>query len=380
MADELPVGYYRFTRNRFLNYQLNRWYSLGYTRLEDIAAAGRQIRRASDSIAVFTGLAETAVQDGRLRNAAFNYRAAEFHTDPRDPDKVPRYRSFRTAFDDGFAGEGFERHQVPYRGAALSAARLPPVGPRRGTVVIHGGVDSFIEEFFCFWRYFADLGYEVVAFDGPGQGATHRLHGLAHEHDWERPVGAILDHFDLSDVTLLGISFGGYWCLRAAAFDKRIARVIVDPPLYDLVAVQPVVVRAALSLMMRSERFMNWSIRVRARAIPTLGHVVNQILYITNSLDAAPVTVARWMMAMNAGHLHSELVTQDVLLLAGEKDRFQPPKLYHAQRAALTSARSVTGRVFTAAEQAENHVQIGNVGLGLDAMGAWLRSVEHGTA
>ncbi len=171
-------------------------------------------------MAVFTSLASAAEADGRLRNAAFYHRAAEFLVDPADPAKVPLYRRFRETFDAGFASEEIERHLIPYGDGFLSAARLVPRGPARGTVVIHGGFDSFIEEFFCFWRYFRELGYEVVAFDGPGQGATHRLHGVPHDHDWEKPVGRVLDHFQLSEVTLLGISFGGYWCVRAAAFDR----------------------------------------------------------------------------------------------------------------------------------------------------------------
>jgi hypothetical protein len=38
----------------------------------------------------------------------------------------------------------------------------------------------------------------------------------------------------------------------------------------------------------------------------------------------------------------------------------------------LWNARSITARVFTAAEHASNHCQIGNVGLGLDVIRAWL--------
>ncbi len=39
-----PVGYHKFHRTKIINYQLNRWYSFGYTRLEDcIESAGRTI-------------------------------------------------------------------------------------------------------------------------------------------------------------------------------------------------------------------------------------------------------------------------------------------------------------------------------------------------
>ena len=45
-------------------------------------------------------------------------------------------------------------------------------------------------------------------------------------HEWERPVKAILDYFRLDDVTIIGASLGGMLAPRAAAFEKRIQRVI----------------------------------------------------------------------------------------------------------------------------------------------------------
>lgn len=85
MTPGLPVGYHRFARSRFVNYQLNRWYSLGFTRFEDVAEAGRQIRSFDDNTRIFMALASAAEADGRLRNAAFYHRAAEFLVDPADP-------------------------------------------------------------------------------------------------------------------------------------------------------------------------------------------------------------------------------------------------------------------------------------------------------
>lgn len=47
-----------------------------------------------------------------------------------------------------------------------------------------------------------------------------------------------------------------------------------------------------------------------------------------------------WFLGMNADHLGSNRVTQDVLLLCGENDAFQPPVLMRAQVGALIGARS----------------------------------------
>ncbi len=79
-----------------------------------------------------------------------------------------------------------------------------------------------------------------------------------------------------------------------------------------------------------------------------------------------------WFLGMNPDHLGSDRVTQDVLLLCGEHDAFQPPVYARAQAAALTAARSVTVRTFTAAEHADQHCQMGNLGLACDVLTAWL--------
>jgi len=43
-----PVGYHNIHRTKIVNYQLNRWHSLGYCRLEDLKAAAARMRRMDD--------------------------------------------------------------------------------------------------------------------------------------------------------------------------------------------------------------------------------------------------------------------------------------------------------------------------------------------
>jgi hypothetical protein len=76
---------------------------------------------------------------------------------------------------------------------------------------------------------------------------------------------------------------------------------------------------------------------------------------------------------MNAAHLDSGRVRQDVLLMCGEHDAFQPPALTRAQARALTAARSVTTRMFTEAERADQHCQMGNLDLACQVLTTWLR-------
>ena len=71
--------------------------------------------------------------------------------------------------------------------------------------------------------------------------------------EWEHPTAAVLDHFGLDDVTVLGCSLGGGLAVRAAAFEPRITRVIcfdVLPDLFgSLAGIAPAPVRELLRRM-----------------------------------------------------------------------------------------------------------------------------------
>lgn len=78
-----------------------------------------------------------------------------------------------------------------------------------------------------------------------------------------------------------------------------------------------------------------------------------------------------WLQ-LNKENIHSELVKQDVLYLHGRNDHFVSLKMYEMQMKALTNACSLTGKVFTEQEHAQNHCQIGNIGFALDTIINWL--------
>ena len=368
----LPVGFERFHRRSFVNYQLNRAHALGFADVGDLRVAARTVRTAADCVSAFEALSERAAAEDRLTNAASYLRVAEFFTPPRSPEKLSRYRRYRDLFDEAFAASGAVRREVAYRDASLPAYRLPASGGERaGTVLVHGGFDSLIEEFFAIWHRIAAAGFDVIAFDGPGQGGARALGGLTFDHDWEKPVAAVLDHFGVDTAALVGISMGGYWALRAAAHEPRVDRVVSWPPVYDWLLRVPGFVRRPARVMLRRRRLMRWSVRVRARLVPTLRQVVDQAMYNVGSDD--PMATVDFLLGMNPDHLGSDRVTQDVLILCGEHDRFQPPALARAQARALTNARSVTVRCFTAAEHADQHCQMGNLDLACGVLTSWLR-------
>lgn len=369
---DLPVGFEAFHPQKFINYQLNRAHALGYADRERLLETAVKIRDFEDCVNVFERVSAEAEAEGKLRQAASYLRLAEFFTPQLSPAKIHTYKRYRTLFDEAFADTGVTRHEVPYDGSTLPAYRLASMeDTTRGTVLFHGGFDSLIEEFYAIWERIAAAGFDVIAFDGPGQGGAQALGGLRFDHDWEKPIAAVLDHFSLEQASLIGLSMGGYWAIRAAGREPRIDRVVSWPPVYDWMHRVPAPVRALAHGMFRWRGFMNWSIRLRARLVPVLRHVVNQGMYLVDGRE--PMDAVDWFLGMNTEHLSSDRVTQDVLLLTGENDTFQPPILAHKQAGALVNARSVDIRMFTEAEHADSHCQMGNLDLACGVVTTWLR-------
>jgi hypothetical protein len=69
-------------------------------------------------------------------------------------------------------------------------------------------------------------------------------------------------------------------------------------------------------------------------------------------------------------------VRADVLLLAGVEDHYVRFRQFGDQLNTLTSAGSVTLCVFTPEEQAQNHVQVGNIALSGRVMLDWLDGLD----
>ncbi len=220
-------------------------------------------------------------------------------------------------------------------------------------------------------------GYEVIAFEGPGQGLARRKYELALNLEWEKPVKAIIDYFDLENVTILGISMGGWLCLRAAAFEPRIARVIATGHAIDYMkSMNPFLRWIHLWTMNHFKNFMDKMAAkkfLRANdSIPTW--MVKHLMYITKKNK--PLDALQTYLDMCESNIHSELINQDVLILLGNRDHFIPIKMLNMQAKALVNAKSVTTRIFTKEENAENHCQIGNIGLSLDVMVKWIKRVS----
>jgi 2,6-dihydroxypseudooxynicotine hydrolase len=92
------------------------------------------------------------------------------------------------------------------------------------------GLDSAKEEMGPYEAIFLDRGMATLAIDGPGQGEAEYELPICPEY--EQPVAAIIDwvamrrDLDADAIGLWGVSLGGYYAPRAAAFERRIKACI----------------------------------------------------------------------------------------------------------------------------------------------------------
>ena len=374
---QFPVGYYRFHKDVNLNFEMNRWVSwLGESAVRDMRSVAPKIANYADWKREMLALARKTLSEGQMLNAAVYFRAAEFFMMAGDPDKLPTYERFVQMVRDYYGISESDLHLIPYENGYLPAYRFHRDNPK-GVLVWFGGFDSYIEELFPIIFAFRDAGYEVVAFEGPGQGGALVKYGLPMTHEWEKPVKAVLDYFKLDDVTLAGFSLGGGLVIRAAAFEPRARRVIADDICFDfhaaLLHTRPPALRTGLKFLLavRAARIINTLLYGLMKKDLQVEWGVQQGMHVMGA--ATPYDFLRKAQRFTTADV-SSLVKQDVLLLAGSEDHGIPLRQFYQQIEALESVRSLTARLFTRAEHAQNHCQIGNVGLSLAVILNWLDS------
>jgi len=107
--------------------------------------------------------------------------------------------------------------------------RRPPESKHAPLVLLLPGLDSTKEEFFNWENVFLQRGMATLSMEGPGQGETGYATHI--RPDYEQAVTRMLDavsergDFDRGRIGIVGVSMGGYYAPRAAAFEKRLKAV-----------------------------------------------------------------------------------------------------------------------------------------------------------
>jgi predicted amidohydrolase/dienelactone hydrolase len=204
---------------------------------------GRTARR-------YEQLAETAEAAGRAvtagqawRRAALCWHWGKFvFVDHPDEQRAAHERAvacFRRGA--GTLSPPAEPVRVPYVGTTLAAyLRVPGAGGRYPVVIMMPGLDSVKEELQATAEYMLSRGLAVIAVDGPGQGETE--YELPIEPAYERVATAVADYLagreeiDPERMGAFGVSLGGYYAARSAAYEPRLraAVALAGPYRWDL--------------------------------------------------------------------------------------------------------------------------------------------------
>ncbi len=182
-----------------------------------------------------------------LLRASNYYRTAEFYRREHPADD-PVVHELSRLSRESFAAAAqlldtsVRAVAIPYEGTTLPGYLylVDDSGAPRPTVIFNSGFDSTLEEsWFALAAAAVARGYQVLAFDGPGQGAVIRDQGLPFRPDWEAVITPVVDfaltlpEVDAARISLYGYSLGGYLTARAAAFEPRIAALILNDGLFS---------------------------------------------------------------------------------------------------------------------------------------------------
>ncbi len=377
-------GTYIFNEDPNFNFQLNRVVMWGGGNPEDIAAVSNDIKDSASWVKVLSQLARNAEIKGNREEQIGYLRMSEFFMYDADPDKLETYQRAKNLFYD-YHVEDLKKHgiqisKVPYKNGYLPVMSCKADGECKGKILLHGGNDSYIEEFCDVLLYFQENGFDVYLFEGPGQGGVLREQNMKFDPAWENPVKAILDYFHLEDVTIIGASLGGYLAPRAAAFEKRITKVVgwsIFPDFFDvLLADDPKPVRTLMDTAFR-KGFAGIFAGFYKKMMDQSELVKWNLMHGMYAYDAPdPVGYVKKIRAFTLKGV-ADKITQDMLIIGGRDDHMIMPKLFHEEYDLLTNVRSLAFYLYTDQDDAGSHCNMGNMRLTLDTMISWIEQINR---
>ena len=381
-----PVGIWEFHKDGNFNFQFNRTVAHG-GHLDEVREMAAKVTDIPSYIRLMEEAEEKARQRGDRRAEMAYLRAHEFFTTAAQ-GKADKYQRWKKLFyeSNGQLMKDYrvQYAEVPYENGFLPVMYAVNENPK-GVVVLHGGYDSYYEEHLKIALHMYRNGYSAYIFEGPGQGSVIYEQGIPFTHEWYKPVSAVLDHFGLDDVALMGISLGSVLCKIAAAKEPRIkylcgvgyqadlygATIARMPKTYAEKVSAAVeredrdAVNDLLHALMDSEPIYSWYLN---QGLLVFG-VETPYDYLVKTKDFSIKPIA-------------DEIKQDYLLVVGQADHFFSNALLLEEIEYMKSVRSFTMRIVTTAEKGQNHCNIGNRKLMIDIFMNWLEETkrEHVTA
>lgn len=356
---------------------------------------GNQIRQGNpeDWVREFEKLAEWQKKDGlerlvknhvvsgreQLLKATNSFRAAEYYS----PCSTEHHRRLGLSSAGCFSiaisamDVHFEHHEIPYKDINLPAYFISPAndGVKRKTLMIVSGFDGTLEEEFSM-RGMAALArnYNVILFAGPGQMDVFRNYpGTFFEPDFEQVLKKVIDHFefrqevDMAHLSLLGISIGGYFAIRAASHEPRITALIANSPILNVHAYVSSFVGMDPCEMPDEQDFTVNQIREASLSeFPQELKIRSEQLIIRYGQGSFKKTF-EYLKQFQVGNAVKN-INCPCLALIGASEGREPTRQYHAFRQAVDADYYE----FNDFEGASTHCQVGNVAFANAVMFDWL--------
>jgi alpha-beta hydrolase superfamily lysophospholipase len=262
---------------------------------------------------------------------------------PPGPEKLRAYKAALDLFEKAieYMRVPIERVEIDSPDGILPGYLIPAgkEGPAP-VVIFYNGFDVTKELLYAIIREeFANRDIACLVIDTPGTGEPLRLRNVPSRPDYEVPTTAIVDYLetrkdiDKDRIGLLGISLGGYYAPRGAAFEPRIKACVAWGAIWDYGATWQ----------------KRWDTRTVKTSVPfwQLPWVMG-----TGSMEAALKRVQSFSLEGVLVNLKAPF-----LIVHGEEDSAVPLEDAHK---VFESAGSVDKqlRVFTAAEGGSEHVGV----------------------
>jgi pimeloyl-ACP methyl ester carboxylesterase len=225
-------------------------------------------------------------------------------------------------------------------------------------VVTLNGFDAY-KEFFYLTSTRSELlarGISLLLVDQPGVGQSLRFNGATHRPNVEVTVGKAIDWLEARDdvdgarIAVVGPSLGGFYGIRAAAREPRVAAAVIWGAVWDFGAAvrRRLADPAATTSVTDFEASAKWFFGVSTR---------EELYAVTEAYATADIAPD---------------VTCPLLIVHGEDDR--QVAIADARRVyeAATGTSDVELRVFTRAETSAEHCGIDNPEMTIDYIADWL--------
>ena len=207
---------------------------------------------------------------------------------------------------------------------------------------------------------FRNRGIALLMVDNPGVGEALRLRNMPLDIQTEHPAGACVDYLesrqdvDSERIGIMGISMGGYYAPRAAAFEKRLKCCVGWGPWWS-----------------RRDQI---AYRMSLPGKPQPRNV-SEILWVTGK---STVEEASKLLEMVTLEGVADKITCPLLVVAGEHDLVVPPSAGEKLINAAVNSPIRKLKMFTRAEGGIEHVQADNITLAVDYIADWVAEILGG--